>query len=62
MLDYGVLRAQDEPLFGLECQESARYVVPFFLALLTFFWLGPEIVWLGALCSVNERLERVLAS
>ena len=26
----------DEPLFGLECQESARDLAPFFLALLTF--------------------------
>jgi hypothetical protein len=25
----------------------------FFLALLTFFWLGPECVGLGDLCSVN---------
>ena len=49
----GLLRAQDEPLFGLDCQESARDLFPVFLALLTRFLVGPEGVCLGGLRSVN---------
>jgi hypothetical protein len=33
----------DEPLFGLDCQESARVLVPFCLALLTHFLVGRRV-------------------
>ena len=55
------LRARDEPLFGLDCQESTRGLVPFFLALLTSFfdWVPTRVP--RRLGSVNERFERVFA-
>ena len=50
-----------EPLFGLDCQESTRGLVPFFLALLTSFfdWVPTRVP--RRLGSVNERFERVFA-
>jgi len=43
------LATNDEPLYGLECQESARDLIPFFSGFIDFlFGLGAEDVCLGA--------------
>jgi len=59
--------AADEPLYGLGCQESVRDLVPFFLALLTFYLVGSpsacasaayavSIIGLNGFCEVT-RIE-----